>query len=49
MRQKESDEGEEGIRMIANAVKVGQRWERLIAGPSGWKPREIKRGGEREG
>lgn len=32
-----------GIRRIANAVKVGQRWERLIVGPSGWKPRKIKR------
>lgn len=40
-----------GTRRIANAVKVGQRWERLIAGPSGWKPRKIKRtgGGKKEG
>lgn len=27
--------GGEGISSIANAVKVGQRWERLIARPSG--------------
>lgn len=36
MRKRESDESEEGIIRRANGVKVGQRWERLIARPSGW-------------
>lgn len=39
----------EGISTIANAVKVGQRWERLIPRPSGWIPRKIKRGRNTEG
>lgn len=43
--------GQRGKSRIANTVKVGQRWERLIARPSGWIPRNIKRGraGKREG
>lgn len=51
MSKKESDASKEGISRTANGVKVGQRWERLIARPSGWLPRKIKRarGRERQG
>ncbi len=49
MRKTESAAGKEGIGTMANAVKVGQRWERLIARPSGWIPKKIKRGRKKEG